>query len=117
MSDSGTTMAAPRGGSRSRAATPGLDAPSREGSIEAGDVPMAITSSCRIRNEIYHMVTFKQRMVAGGTSTARVSVREQIRPRLYKSRVLRKFAVDFLFDFYESQIEWLDKPPTRKAAN
>ena len=32
---------------------------SREGSIERGDEPIAISSSCKIRNVIYHMVTFK----------------------------------------------------------
>ena len=102
MSDSGTTMAAPKSSSKSRATTAGPDLTSREGSIESGDLPMAITSSCRIRNEIYHMVTFKQRTVTGGSATARVSMREQVRPRLYKSKVLRKLAVDFLLDFYES---------------
>ena len=76
----------------------------REGDIESGDQPLSICSSCKIKDEIYHMVTFRH------------TAREQIKPRLYKSKTLRKVAVDFLVDFYESQIEWLDKAPSKKDA-
>ena len=41
-------------------------------------------------------------------------LREQIKPRLYKSKLLRKIAADFLFEFYESQIEWNEKALSRK---
>ena len=36
---------------------------------------------------------------------------KNLKPRLYKSVELRKLATDFLIDFYESAIEWVD---TRK---
>ena len=45
------------------------------------------------------MVTFKNK--------------NKVKPRLYKSCKLRKVATDFLIDFYESQIEWIDKPATK----
>ena len=73
---------------------------SREGSIETGDEPIKITSSCKIQEEIYHMVTFKQKFV--NCSGQRQNIREQIKPRLYTSKKLRQIACDFLIDFYES---------------
>ena len=81
---------------------PGLKLIHREGSIEDGDIPLTIISSCRIRNEIYHMVIFKQRSVEEGTLTARATIREQIRPTIYKNKELRKIAPQFLVDYYES---------------
>ena len=103
MSDSGATLGASKSKMR---AVPGnmpekIDMTSREGCIEQGDVPLTISSSCKIRNEIFHMVTFKQsRMTSSGGTTRHI--REQIKPRLYKSKVLREIAVDFLVDYYES---------------
>ena len=85
----------------------------REGSIENGDEPAKITSSCKIQEEIYHMVTFKMKQTSG--SALRQMIREQVKPRLYSSKKLREIACDFLVDFYEAQIEWLEKPATKKA--
>ena len=86
----------------------------REGSIEDGDQPENISSSCKIQDEIYHMVTFKQKVTESVAAASRKAAKEQIKPRLYKSKTLRKIATDFLIDFYESQIEWLDIPPSKK---
>ena len=65
------------------------------------------------------MVSFHQKPKAGVKQTSSKSrqammIKEQIKPRLYYSRTLRKIASDFLIDFYESQIEWMDKPPSKK---
>ena len=40
-----------------------------------------------------------------------VGFENDLKPRLYKSVELRKIATDFLIDFYENAIEWVD---TRK---